>query len=104
MGQPCREGEGEPMRLALVVALALALGASAASARPRLLGSSECQWLARELVHADVMRERASQLDEKYGVDRYSKRVDYLQDHFEESCPLQAKQQKDAQEFSALVK
>jgi hypothetical protein len=92
------------MRLALALALAIALSApGAASARGRS-GNSKCQWIARQMVNADAMRDRAAELDDKYGVDRYEKRIDYLEDHFEESCPLQAAQQKDAAEWNAMLK
>jgi Flp pilus assembly protein TadB len=91
------------MRLALVLAIALALAPGAAFAGPRS-GNSKCQWIARQLVHADAMRERAAKLDDEYGVDRYEKRVDYLEDHFEENCPAQAAQQKSSQQFAALLK
>ena len=92
------------MRLALVVAIALALSAPGAAWAGSRSGNSKCQWLARQLVNADQMRDRAAELDDKYGVDRYEKRIDYLEDHFEESCPLQAQQQKESAQFAALLK
>src|SRR5262245_9039254 len=77
-------GGWEPMRLALALALAIALSAPGAALARGRSGNSKCQWIARQLVNADAMRDRAAALDDKYGVDRYEKRIDYLEDHFEE--------------------
>ena len=92
------------MRLALVLAIAFALLAPAgASAGPRSR-NSKCEWIARQLVHADAMKARAAKLDDEQGVDKFEKRILYLEDHFEERCPEQAAQQKSAQQFASLLK
>ena len=92
------------MRLALVLALAFALVAPlAASAGPRSR-NNQCAWIARELVHADAMKERAAKIDDGLGVDRQMKRITNLEDHFAERCPEQYAQQKSAQEFAQLLK
>jgi len=92
------------MRFALLVAIALALlSPASASAGPRSR-NNKCEWIARQLVHADAMKERAAEIDDELGVDRFEKRISYLEDHFEEHCPEQAAQQKSQQEFAALLK
>ena len=92
------------MRLALAVAIGLALLAPiGASAGPKSR-NSRCDWIARQLVHADAMKQRAAQIDDELGVDRFEKRVHYLEDHFAEKCPEQAAQLKDSQEWSALLR
>ncbi len=92
------------MRLALVFAIAFALLAPAgATAGPRSR-NSKCEWIARQLVHADAMKARAAELDDEQGVDKFEKRIHFLEDHFEEKCPEQAAQQKSQQEFAALLK
>ena len=92
------------MRLALVLAIAIALLAPAsASAGPRSR-NNKCEWIARQLVHADAMKARAAEIDDELGVDRFEKRIDFLEDHFEERCPQQAAQQKSQQQFAALLK
>jgi hypothetical protein len=55
-------------------------------------------------VHADAMKARAAELDDEQGVDKFEKRILYLEDHFEERCPEQAAQQKNAQQFASLLK
>jgi hypothetical protein len=93
------------MRLALVIALALALlapiGASAEQPKSR---NSRCDWIARQLVRADAMKVRAAQVDDRLGVDRFEKRITYLEDQFDEKCPVQAAQQKSAQEWTSMFK
>src|SRR5262245_29912847 len=92
------------MRLALVLAISLALltpGSAFAGPHSR---NNRCDWIARQLVHADAMKVRAAKIDDELGVDRQQKRIAYLEDHFEEHCPEQAAQQKSAQEFAALLK
>ncbi len=92
------------MRLALVLATCLALLAPAgASAGPRSR-NNRCDWIARQLVHADAMKVRAAEIDDELGVDRFEKRIHYLEDHFEEHCPAQAAQAKADQQFAALLK
>jgi Flp pilus assembly protein TadB len=92
------------MRFALIVAIAFALLAPAsASAGPRSR-NNKCEWIARQLVHADAMKARAAEIDDELGVDRFEKRITYLEDHFEERCPEQAAQQKSQQQFAALLK
>jgi len=92
------------MRLALVVAIAFALLApGGASAGPNSR-KNRCDWIARELVHADAMKERAAKIDDELGVDRFEKRISDLQDQFAEKCPEQAAQQKSAQQFAALLR
>jgi Flp pilus assembly protein TadB len=92
------------MRLALVLAIAVALLTPAgASAGPRSR-NSKCEWIARQLVRADAMKVRAAEIDDELGVDRFEKRIRYLEDHFEEKCPEQAAQQKNSREFAALVR
>ena len=92
------------MRLALVVAISLAfLASSSASAGPRSR-NNRCDWIARQLVHADAMKVRAAKIDDELGVDRQQNRIAYLEDHFEEHCPEQAAQQQSAQQLAALLK
>ncbi len=91
------------MRLAVVIALALALVTSAASAGPKSR-KDQCEWIARELVHADAMKARAAKIDDRLGLDRNLKRIEMLEDHFAERCPEQAAQQQSAQQFAALLK
>jgi hypothetical protein len=92
------------MRFALVLAIALALLApTLASAGPRSR-NSRCDWIARQLVHADAMKARAADLDDELGVDKFEKRIRYLEDHFEERCPEQAAQQQATQQLAALLK
>lgn len=92
------------MRLALVFAIALALLAPAgATAGPRSR-NNRCDWIARQLVNADAKKARAAEIDDELGVDRFEKRIHYLEDHFEEHCPEQAAQQKSQQQFAALLK
>jgi hypothetical protein len=92
------------MRLALVVAIAFALLAPmTASAGPKSR-KNQCEWIARQLVHSDAMKERAAKIDDRTGVDRNLKRIEMLEDHFAERCPEQAAQQQSAQQFAALLK
>ncbi len=92
------------MRLALAFAICLALLAPAGARAGPKSRNSRCDWIARQLVHADAMKQRAAQIDDELGVDKFEKRIHYLEDHFEEHCPEQAAQQKDAQEWAALLK
>jgi hypothetical protein len=92
------------MRSALVLAMAAALLAPGfASAGPNSR-NSKCEWIARQLVHADEMKVRAAKIDDELGVDRNAKRIVYLERHFAEHCPEQYAQMKDSQEWSALFK
>jgi hypothetical protein len=92
------------MRLALVVAIALALlDPAVASAGPRSR-NGRCDWIARQLVNADAMKARAADIDDELGVDKFEKRIRYLEDHFEERCPEQAAQQKASQQLAAMLK
>jgi len=92
------------MRLALAFAICLAFLAPAGAHAGPKSRNSRCDWIARQLVHADAMKQRAAQIDDELGVDKFEKRIRYLEDHFEEHCPEQAAQQKDAQEWAALLK
>jgi Flp pilus assembly protein TadB len=92
------------MRLALVLAISLALVAPvSAFAGPRSR-NNRCEWIARQLVHADALKERAAKIDDGLGFDRQQKRIAYLEDHFEEHCPEQAAQQKSAQQLASMWK
>lgn len=92
------------MRLALVLAIAFALLAPAgASAGPRSR-NSKCEWIARQLVHADAMKARAARIDDELGVDKFERRIRYLEGHFAKRCPQQYAQQKNAQKFGAMLK
>ncbi len=92
------------MRLALVLATCLALLApAAASAGPRSR-HNRCDWIARQLVSADAKKQRAAEIDDALGVDKFERRLSYLEDHFEEHCPVQAAEQNAAQQFAAMLK
>src|SRR5215468_9666586 len=92
------------MRLALVLAIGLVLLAPAgASAGPKSR-NGRCDWIARQCGHADAMKQRAAQIDDELGVDKFEKRIHYLEDHFAEKCPEEAARQKDAQEWAALLR
>src|SRR5262245_65919765 len=92
------------MRFALILAACLALLLStAASAGPRSR-NSRGDWIARQLVHADAMKERAGEIDDELGVDKFVKRIAYLEDHFEEHCPEQYAAAKADQKFADLMK
>ena len=92
------------MRLALVIAVCFALLAAAgASAGPRSR-NNRCDWIARQLVQADAMKERAAKIDDRLGVEKFENRIGYLEDHFEDRCPEQAAQQKNAQQLAAMLK
>jgi hypothetical protein len=92
------------MRLALVLAIALALLAPAVASAGPNSRHNKCDWIARELVHADAMKERAAKIDDALGVDSFQKRISDLEDRFAEKCPEQAANHKAAQEFAALLK
>ena len=92
------------MRPALVFALALALLAPiGASAGPNSR-NNKCEWIARQLVHADAMKERAGRIDDELGVDKFERRIRYLEGHFAQRCPKQYAEQKNAQSFAAMLK
>jgi hypothetical protein len=92
------------MRFALAVAISLALLAPAsATAGPRSR-NNKCEWIARQLVRADEMKERAAKIDDRLGVDRQERRIAYLEDHFEERCPEQAARLRSDQEFVAMLR
>src|SRR5262245_25968524 len=92
------------MRLALALAIALVLSVpTLASAGPRSR-NNRCDWIARQLVHADAMKARAAEIDDDLGVEKFEKRIVFLEDHFEERCPEQAAQQRSAQQLAALLK
>jgi Flp pilus assembly protein TadB len=93
-----------PMRLALVLATSLALLAPASAFAGPKSRNNRCDWIARELVHADAMKERAAKIDDQLGVDKFAKRVQSLEDHFAEKCPEQAAERQSAQQFAALLK
>jgi len=92
------------MRLALVFAIALALLAPIGAAAGPNSRNNRCDWIARQLVHADAMKARAAQIDDELGVDKFQKRVLFLENHFKERCPQQYAQQKNQQEFAAMLK
>jgi len=92
------------MRLALVLAISLALVAPvSAFAGPRSR-NNRCEWIARQLVHADAMKVRAARIDDELGVNRFENRVRYLERHFQKRCPKQYAEQKGAQQFGAMLK
>ena len=92
------------MRPALVFAIALALLAPiGASAGPNSR-NNKCEWIARQLVHADAMKVRAAQIDDELGVNKFQNRIRYLERHFKKRCPQQYAQQKNSQQFAALLK
>ena len=92
------------MRFALILAACLALVLTApASAGPRSR-NSKCEWIARQLVHADAIKERAGEIDDELGVDKQTKRIEFLEDHFEEHCPKQYAAAKADQKFADLMK
>ena len=91
------------MRFAVIVACLALLLSSAASAGPRSR-TSRCDWIARQLVNADAMKERAADIDDELGVDKFVKRISYLEGHFQEHCPQQYAAAKADQTFAALMK
>ena len=91
------------MRFAVIVACLALLLSSAASAGPRSR-NSRCDWIARQLVNADAMKQRAAEIDDSLGVDKFKKRILYLEDHFQEHCPEQYAAAKADQTFVALMK
>jgi hypothetical protein len=92
------------MRFALILAACLALlVSSAASAGPRSR-NSKCDWIARQLVHADEMKVRAAEIDDELGLDKFENRIVYLEGHFKEHCPQQYAAAKADQTFAALMK
>jgi hypothetical protein len=92
------------MRFALILAACLALLlSSAASAGPRSR-NSRCDWIARQLVHADAMKERAAAIDDALGLDKQLKRIEHLEDHFEERCPEHYAAAKADQQFVEVLK
>jgi hypothetical protein len=92
------------MRLALVIAICFALLAPMAAAAGPKSRQNRCDWIARELVNADAKKARAAKLDDRLGVEKFENRIVFLEDHFEERCPEQARAQKNAQEFAAFLK
>jgi hypothetical protein len=92
------------MRFALILATCLALLIpAAASAGPRSR-NSKCDWIARQLVRADAMKARAAEIDDRLGVDKFSNRIVYLENHFKERCPREYAAAKADQTFAALLK
>jgi hypothetical protein len=92
------------MRFAVILAACLALLlSSAASAGPRSR-NSRCDWIARELVHSDAMKQRAAEIDDELGVDKFKKRIEFLEGHFEEHCPQQYAAAKADQTLAELMK
>jgi len=92
------------MRPALVLAIVLALLAPiGASAGPNSR-NNKCEWIARQLVHADAMKVRAARIDDELGVNRFENRIRYLERHFQKRCPQQYAQQKGSQQFAAMLK
>ena len=92
------------MRPALVFALALALLAPIGVSAGPNSRNNKCEWIARQLVHADAMKVRAARIDDELGVNRFSNRIRFLERHFKERCPQQYAEQKNAQQFAALLK
>jgi len=92
------------MRPALVFAIALALLAPIGASAGRNSRNNRCDWIARQLVHADAMKVRAARIDDELGVDKFEKRIRYLEGHFKERCPQQYAQQKSDQQFAAMLK
>jgi hypothetical protein len=92
------------MRSALVFAIALALLAPIGAAAGPNSRNNKCEWIARQLVHADAMKQRAAQIDDELGVDKFENRIRFLERHFKERCPEQYAQQKNEQQFAALLK
>ena len=92
------------MRPALVFAIALALLAPIGAAGGPNSRNNKCEWIARQLVHADAMKARAAQIDDELGVDKFERRIRYLEGHFAKRCPQQYAQQKNAQTFAAMMK
>jgi hypothetical protein len=76
---------------------------AAASAGPRSR-NSRCDWIARQLVNADAMKARAAQIDDELGVDKFTKRIVYLEGHFRERCPRQYAAAKADQQFVEILK
>jgi hypothetical protein len=92
------------MRPALVLAIALALLAPIGAAGGPNSRNNKCEWIARQLVHADEMKVRAARIDDELGVDKFQKRIRFLEGHFKERCPQQYAQQKSNQQFAAMLK
>ena len=92
------------MRPALVFALALALLAPVGAAAGPNSRNNKCDWIARQLVHADAMKVRAAKIDDDLGVNKFKRRILYLERHFKQRCPQQYAQQKNAQQFGAMLK
>jgi hypothetical protein len=91
------------MRFALILACLALLVSNAASAGPRSR-NSRCEWIARQLVHADAMKVRAAEIDDELGLDKQMNRIEFLEDHFEERCPKEYAAAKADQTFAALLK
>ena len=92
------------MRPALALAIAFALLAPVGAAAGPNSRNNKCEWIARQLVHADAMKVRAARIDDELGVDKFEKRIGYLEGHFKKRCPQQYAQQKNEQQFAALLK
>ena len=92
------------MRPALVFAIALALLAPIGVSAGPNSRNNKCEWIARQLVHADAMKVRAARIDDELGVNRFQNRIRYLERHFKTRCPREYAEQKNAQQFAALLK
>jgi len=92
------------MRPVLVFAIALALLAPIGASAGRNSRNNRCDWIARQLVHADAMKVRAARIDDELGVDKFQKRIRFLENHFKERCPQQYAAQKNTQQWAALIK
>ena len=92
------------MRSVLVFAIALALLAPIGVSAGPNSRNNKCEWIARQLVHADAMKVRAARIDDELGVNRFKNRIRYLERHFQKRCPKQYAEQKGAQQFGAMLK
>jgi hypothetical protein len=91
------------MRFAVILACLLLVVPAAGSAGARSR-NNRCDWIARQLVNADAKKARAADIDDELGVDKFSKRIDFLEDHFKEHCPKQYAAAKADQNFAAMMK
>ena len=92
------------MRSALVLAIALALLAPTGAAAGPNSRSNKCEWIARQLVHADAMKVRAARIDDELGMNKFHNRIRHLERHFAKRCPQEYAKQKNAQQFAAMLK
>ena len=93
------------MRLALVLAISLALLAPAAALAGPRSRNSKCEWIARQLVHADAMKVRAAEIDDELGVDRQFRSASPISRTTSRSAaPSRRRSSRARRQFAALLK